>query len=414
MTDPIRPETEAAVRDAVLAARTDRVALELVGRGTKRGLGRPVQAAATLDLSGLAGITLYEPEELVLAARPGTPLAEIEAEAARRGQALAFEPADLGPLFGHPPGMATLGGVIGANLAGPRRISKGAARDHILGVSAVSGRGECFKAGGRVVKNVTGYDLAKLLTGAYGTLAVMTTITLKILPRPETSATIVVAGLDDARAAAAMSAAAGSPAELSAAAHLPAGIAAGLAPVAELGAAATCLRLEGVDVSVAERADRLARLLASFGPVSRLGAEASSDLWAAIRDVRPFWPAAGETADTADLVWRLSVAPMAGAGVVAAIASKIAATRAFTDWQGGLVWLALPNATPDAGASIVRAAVAATGGGHATLVRAPVAVRAAVPVFQPQPAALAAVSARVRAAFDPDAVLNPGRMAAEL
>ncbi|XBY43211.1 FAD-binding protein [Methyloraptor flagellatus] len=412
MTEHHRPETTDAVRAIIRDAVAARTPLEVVGRGTKRGLGRPVQAAAVLDTTGLAGIALYEPDELVLQAGPGTPLAEIEALAAAHGQELAFEPADYGPLYGLPAGQGTFGGAIGVNIAGPRRLSKGAARDHILGITAVTGGGEVFKSGGRVVKNVTGYDLAKLLTGAHGTLGVLTSITCKILPRPETSTTIIVAGLDDARAAEAMSAAMGSPTEVSAAAHLPAPAAAGIAEVAGLGRAATCLRLEGIPVSVAERADRLSKLLAPFGTVARLAEEPSKRLWTAIRDVRPFWPTAGATEDTAPLLWRLSLAPMAGAVAVAAVRARLPGAEAFYDWQGGLVWLAVPADTPDAGAAIVRAAVRAAGGGHATLVRAPAAVRATVAVFEPQSAALAALSARVRQAFDPETILNPGRMAA--
>ncbi|WP_146617726.1 FAD-binding protein, partial [Rhodoplanes serenus] len=225
MTDTLAPrdagEVEAAVCWALGAGKT----LEIVGHGSKRAFGRPAQTDATLDLSALSGVTLYEPTELVLSARAATPIAEIEALVEAAGQALAFEPMDLGPLLGQPPGAGTLGGVVATNLSGPRRLKAGAARDHVLGFTAVSGRGETFKAGGRVVKNVTGYDLPKLLAGSFGTLAAMTDITIKTLPRPQTEASVLVLGLAPAQAVAAMAAAMGSPFEVSGAAHLPAAVA---------------------------------------------------------------------------------------------------------------------------------------------------------------------------------------------
>lgn len=405
-----RPRDAAETLDVVRWALAEETPVEVLGQGSKRALGRPVQAAVTLDLSGLSGVDLYEPEELVLTARAGTPLAEVEALVAARGQELAFEPMDHGPLLGLDPGRGTVGGLLATNLAGPRRIAKGAARDHVLGVKAVSGRGEAFKSGGRVVKNVTGYDLARGLAGSWGTLGVLTEVTFKVLPRAETSETLWLSGLDDARAAAAMSAAMGSSGEVSGAAHLPAEAAAALGgEIAATGRSATLLRLEGIPVSIAYRAEILARALAGFGPLHRLGADASVAAWRAIRDVRPFWP--DRTGDA--VVWRLSVTPSAAPAVVAAVSARLPDAAAFYDWQGGLVWLSVARAAagPDAGAGPVRAAVAAHGGGHAMLVRADAATRAAVPVFQPQSPALAALSARLEAQFDPRGILNPGRMA---
>ncbi|MFZ0844298.1 MAG: FAD-binding protein, partial [Pseudolabrys sp.] len=221
MTDILKPREAKEVEDAVLWALGNDKALEVVGHGTKRAIGRPSQTDMTLDLSGLTGVTLYEPAELVLSARAGTPLAEIEALLDKNNQQLAFEPMDYGPLLGLAPGQGTIGGTIAANLSGPRRIKAGAARDHFLGVTAVTGRGETIKSGGRVVKNVTGYDMCKVLAGSWGTLAAMTDITIKVLPKPETQGSVVVEGLDDAHAAQAMSAALGSACDVSGAAHLP-------------------------------------------------------------------------------------------------------------------------------------------------------------------------------------------------
>jgi len=384
-------DVEAAVQWALAEGKT----FEIVGHGSKRGIGRAAQWDLGLDLSDLSGVTLYEPAELVLSAKAGTPIADIERLLAASHQELAFEPMDYGPIFGAAAGRGTLGGVLAANLSGPRRIKAGAARDHFLGFTAVSGRGEIFKSGGRVVKNVTGYDLCKVLAGSYGTLAAMTDVTVKVLPRAETEATLLVLGLDDASAAKAMSMAMGSPNDVSGAAHVPAPLAAVMQ--AEAGTAVTALRLEGVAPSVVHRMRALESLLKPFGAIAELKEEASRKLWKDMRDVMPF-------ANDDRALWRISAAPMRAHE----IARAIGANECFYDWAGGLVWAALPVAD-DAGAAIVRPAVAATGG-HATLVRAPAAIRAAVPVFQPQDQALAALTRRVKDSFDPKGVFGPGRM----
>ncbi|MFT3989057.1 FAD-binding protein [Aestuariivirga sp.] len=352
---------------------------ELVGLASKRGLGRPVQAAHTLDLSAFSGIIAYEPEELILEAGPATPMREIDALLKARGQQLAFEPPDLSHLLGTDCG--SLGGVIACNLSGPRRLKAGAARDHILGVSGVTGRGDIVKAGARVVKNVTGYDLPKLITGSYGTLMAMTSVIVKVLPAPETEQSLLIEGLSDAEAVKAMSLAMQSPFEVSAAAHVP--------------GQGTLLRLEGVLPSVNKRREELLAIMPSRTQV--IDAEASCARWLAIRDVEIF--------KDPRQMWRLSVTPSEAPAIVAGIAAK-ADARWFYDWAGGLIWLDLPS-TEDAHAALVRGALTS---GHATLVRAEPGIRANVDVFQPQAPALSALAARVKASFDPQGLLNPGRM----
>lgn len=403
MADTFKPRHPEEARDAVLWAMAEDQPLEILGTGSRRALGRPVQAAHVLDLSALSGIELYEPAELVMTALAGTPMAEIEAELADKNQELAFDPIDYGPLLGQPAGQGTVGGVIAANFAGSKRLKFGAARDHILGLEAVSGRGEIFKSGGRVVKNVTGYDLPRALTGSWGTLAVSTRITLKVQPRAETEATFVISGLDDAAAVEAMCSAMGSSGEVSAAAHLPETVAARCAADGlPLSGSSTLLRLEGFGPSVDYRFALLEKRLGGAGPVTRLPADASRAVWGAVRDVLPF-------AGTSSLVWRISVAPAAGAHFTQKLAETVPG-EVYYDWSGGLVWLSIEGG--DARAQEVRAAVAASGGGHATLVRAPAPMRASVPVFHPQPTPLAALNARIKAQFDPKGILNPGRMGA--
>ncbi|SFH05825.1 glycolate oxidase subunit GlcE [Methylobacterium gossipiicola] len=376
------------VRDA--AARSER--LRLVGGGTKAGIGRPAQDEATLSTAGLSGITLYEPAEMVISALAGTPLAQVQAQLAERGQMLPFEPMDFSHLLGST-GTPSFGAVAATNNSGPRRINAGAARDSLIGVRFVNGRGEIIKSGGRVMKNVTGLDLVKLMAGAWGTLGLLTEVTFKVLPVQERVATLVFPGLDDARAVAALSAALGSPFELTGAAHLPAGCGDALAR--------TAMRVEGFSDSVTYRLGELTKLLRHFGAPEIVEGEAGTDLWTHIRDAIPLV----EPRDAA--IWRISTAPDRGPALTAAVAASRAA-RWFYDWGGGLIWLATP-AEGDAGADAVRAAVKASGG-HATLVRAPDSVRAAVPVFEPLSEPLMRITAGLKAAHDPKGVFNPGRM----
>lgn len=417
MSDHLKPRDAAEVEAAIGWALAGGKTLEVAGRGTKRAIGRAAQWDATLDLSALTGVTLHEPEELVLSAKAGTPLAEVEALAAASGQELAFEPMDYGPLLGVAAGAGTIGGMLAANLSGPRRLKAGAARDHFLGATAVSGRGETFKSGGRVVKNVTGYDLCKLLAGSWGTLAVMTEVTVKTLPRAEGEETVLVMDLDDAAAGKVMAAVMGSYADVSAAAHLPVTAAARIGETASAHRAVTAFRLEGVVPSIAHRKSVLERLVAPFGVVDTLAAAASRAFWRAVRDVAPFAAtpdtrptdsrSASPARDEERCVWRISTVPSRGAEVGRTLVER-AGAEVMYDWAGGLVWAAL-SASDDAHAPLVRASVAAAGG-HATLVRAPAALRAKVDVFEPEPAALAALTARVREGFDPRGLLNPGRM----
>ena len=394
------PSSAAEVLSAIQWAAAEEQPLEIVGHGSKRAIGRPLQAAHTLDLSRLTGVTLYEPEELVLSAKAGTTRAEIEAMLATKNQELAFEPIDYGPLLGGERGKGTIGGVLAANLSGPRRIKAGAARDHILGVHAVSGRGEAFKSGGRVVKNVTGYDLSKGLAGSWGTLAVVTDLTFKVRPAVESETTLAVRGLTDGDAARAMALAMGSSAEASGAAHLPYAVAARVAGGTLGNDPATLLRVEGFGPSVTARIEHLKTLLSSAGPIEEIERDRSREIWRDVRDAVPF-------ADGSEKpVWRVSLAPSEGHKFVYALRMG-AAAEAFYDWQGGLVWLKM-DADPEAEA--VRRLVRAHGGGHATLVRAAPAVRASIPVFEPQNGALAALSARLKGEFDPRGILNPGRM----
>ncbi len=377
----IEPEGEAELAEAVAAARTP---LRIRGGGT-RPVGRPV-AGEVLSTRRLSGIALYEPGALTLVARAGTPLAEIEAALAKEGQRLPFEPMDHRGLLGTE-GTPTIGGVVAANASGPRRVQAGACRDSLIGVRFVDGAGTVVKNGGRVMKNVTGYDLVKLMAGSWGTLGVLTEVSFKVLPAPSAAATLTIAGLSDRAAMQALAEGLGSPFEVSGAAHLPS--------AATGGPAATLLRIEGLESSVAYRAAELGRRLARHGTVAVETDRARvAETWAAVRDVGAFHGRAGD-------VWRLSVKPLDGP----AAASRLDAEAVVYDWGGGLVWALVPAGTD------LRDRIAGLAG-HATLVRASEETRARIPPFPPEPAPLAAIAEGLRRKFDPKGILNPGLMGA--
>jgi glycolate oxidase FAD binding subunit len=386
------PGSEAEAAENISAARAAKRPLAIEGGGTRAGLGRAAQVEATLSTKALTGITLYEPAELVIAAKAGTPLAEIEATLAARGQMLPFEPMDHRALLGTI-GEPTIGGISACNISGPRRIQAGACRDHLIGARLINGRGEIVKSGGRVMKNVTGLDLVKLNCGAYGTLGLITEVTYKVLPKPEIAGTLGLFGLDDKRSIEAMSRALGSPFEVSGAAHLPAGIGGGKSR--------TLLRIENFAHSVDYRLRELQKLLAPFGDGLRLIEEEADALWRDIRDCRFF----AEPRQRA--VWRISTAPTRAAALVARLTGELHLSH-FYDWGGGLIWLSAPEAD-DAGARIIRT-VLATIGGHATLVRGSPDLRSRIDVFEPLAAPLMKTTAGIKASFDPGAILNPGRM----
>ena len=401
MTETFKPGSAEEVRDAVSWALAQETPLEVQGAGSKSGLGRPADGGHVLNLSALSGVAIYEPEELVLRAGPATPMDEIEGLLSQNGQQLAFEPADFSRLLGSE-ARPTIGGVLAANQSGPRRIRAGAARDHFLGFQAVTGRADIVRSGGRVMKNVTGYDLSKLLAGSYGTLAAMTEVTIKVLPAPEKLRTVLVQGLDDGAAVALLAEVAGGTFEATGLAHLPAAAAARsrVGYVAGAGAAITAARVEGPEPSVLHRAAALREAMGRHGAVEELHGSNSRRFWREVADVGELIGPKPAT------VWKLSLTPGEAPGVVADLLAA-GEGEAFYDWAGGLVWLALPGA-PDADHARVRRAAGEAG--HATLILAPAEVRAAVPVFQPQPEPLARLARRIKESFDPARILNPGRM----
>ncbi len=368
----MRPATETELAEMIRSANAP---LAIRGGGT-RGIGRAT-AGDPLETSALSGIALYEPGALTLVAGAGTPLAEVEAALAAEGQRLPFEPPDLRGLLGRE-GQSTLGGVVAANASGPRRVQAGACRDSLIGVRFVDGSGTVVKNGGRVMKNVTGYDLVKLMAGSHGTLGVLTEVSFKVLPAPEAEATLLLPGLDPVRAVEAMSAALGSPFEVTGAARQVDGT--------------TAFRVEGLDLSVRYRVGRLTEVLRRWGAAQVEEGDASIDRWRAIRDVKAFHGREGD-------VWRLSVAPSTAPEIV----DRLGAGAVQLDWGGGLIWALVAEGTD------LRARLGPIAG-HAMLVRASETIRALIPAFAPEAPAIAALTRGLRAKFDPRGLLNPGLM----
>jgi glycolate oxidase FAD binding subunit len=407
--EDLYPDSTQAVQACVQAAASHETPLEVAGNGSKRFYGRPVRASRTLSLVRLSGVVDYQPGELLVVVRPGTPLAELEQTLAGSGQALAFEPPHWGP-------NATIGGTVACNLSGPRRVRAGAARDHLLGFEAVTGRGQIVRGGGRVMKNVTGYDLSKLMCGSFGTLAVLTELVLKVLPAAETERTVVVTGIDDAEAISLLILASRSPCNVSGLAHLPRGLRVprALSSLAGAGDSITLIRVEGPAPSVDHRSRQIVGL--TTRQTGYLEAEASAAVWAAVREVDPIVMEVGER------LWRMSLPPSVSAEFKATLSGTVspstATPRAFFDWGGGLLWCALPESVA---AKDVHRMVQDVGG-HARLVRSAAAETTGRTdgrgeedlVFSPLATASRKLHERLKLAFDPGGVLNPGRMYAGL
>lgn len=396
----LKPASEAEAAKMIADARAASKTLELIGNGTKRAVGNKVQADQVISASAIAGITQYDAAELVMVARAGTTMSEIDKALAKNKQMHVFEPANWNKLLGTK-GKQTIGGVTATNMSGPRRFAVGAARDSLLGVRFINGQGEAIKNGGQVMKNVTGLDLVKLMGGSWGTLGLLTEVSFKVLPRPETEITLAIHNQSEEAAATTMARAMSTSADVTGAAHAPVVVAAKLFDI-PIKSGVAFLRLEGLKETIEVRRDRLVAALGDGLKIEQLDAKASKAMWVSIRDVLPFADGSQKP------VWRISVAPMQGHKVAGDILSK-ADGEVFYDWQGGLIWLQLADEN-DANAALVRGAVMAHGGGHATLIRASETVRAVTPAFHPEAPPVAALSARIKNAMDPDGLFNLGRM----
>ncbi len=376
-------------------------ALEVCGRGTKRDIGRPMEVSQAVELSRLRGITLYEPGERVIRAQAGTPLKLIRDALGANDQELAFEPVDLGVLFGNKPWQGSIGSVFAANLSGARRISAGAARDHFLAVRAVNGRGEVIQSGCQTLKHVAGYDLCRGLAGSWGTLAIMSEVTMHVMPKAQEIRTVFLRGLEDTVAIEAMSTAMGTPFEVSGSVHLGPALISRLSDVGfSDGTPVTAIRLEALETTIDARATSLMTLLEPYGGAEQIEHEASEIFWSELQDLKFLSP-------TAKALWRLSTAPSDAPRLVSLISRTTDCLAAY-DWSGGLVWLEIPELS-DAAATEIRHVLSEIQG-HATLLKAPQDLRAVVDVFQPPEPYVAALTKRLKQAFDPNGVLNPGRM----
>ena len=405
----VRP---ANIRDlcAVIVSSAEQDArLRVYGADSKRGWSRACcissqrssQDIHALDMSGFDGVVLYEPEELILRAGAATPISGIQKHLRENQQELSFEPPDFASLYGGEAGRGTLGGVVACNLSGSRRVHAGAVRDCVLGVEAVSGRGEFFRSGGRVMKNVTGYDLPKLLTGSHGTLAVMTQITMKVLPASETSASVLLPNLEPEHAVVVMTQALSSAYGVSAVAYLPASVAMRAMPATTSNL--TVLRLEGAEKSLSARVELLCKHIKEHGDSELLQNDESRALWSFIGDARFF--ASGVRRE--DLLWRLFLPPSRSHRIDAFV-RQMGEAYYFLDWGGGLAWLGISNEIKEKRAACEKvAAFAREQGGYGILVRAPDELCGVFGGFSALGAVENALMERVRAAFDPDGIFSP-------
>ena len=407
--DSIRPTNVEELRVGIVSSIEQNTFLRICGMDSKCGWSRAWGAFArrsskylrTLDMSGFDGIDFYEPEELVLRVGATTPMVQIRTLLQENQQELSFEPPDFASLYGGTVGSGTLGGVIACNLSGSRRVRAGAARDCVLGIEAVSGCGELFRSGGRVMKNVTGYDLPKLLTGSHGTLAAMTQITMKVLPASEISASVLLPNLDPEHAVVVMTQALSSAYEVSAAAYLPASVA--TQAVSAATNTLTVLRLEGAEKSLSARVELLCKHIKEHGDSELLQNDESRALWSFIGDARFF--ASGARRE--DLLWRLFLPPSRSHRIDAFV-RQLGEAYYFLDWGGGLAWLGIPNEAKEKRAACEKvAAFAREQRGYGVLVRAPDELCGAFGGFSALGAVENALMERVRAAFDPDGIFSP-------
>jgi glycolate oxidase FAD binding subunit len=395
----IAPANEAEIASAVREAADTGAAFEIVSGGSKRAMGRPVEAPFVLDIKALSGIVTYEPEELVLTASAATPMIEIEAALASKHQMLGFAPADWGPLFGTAGGRATLAGVVAANACGARRVKAGAVRDHVIGCRFVNGKGEAIKAGGHVIKNVTGFDISRLMCGAFGTLGVLTELTVRLTPANPRNAVLALADCDTGAGLGALRAAARLPVEATGLAYLPAALLAenetvrafGLSP----GRGAALIRVEGTPSAIVEKLSLLRTHFADHDLMA-LDEMLADTLFKAIGN-------GGFFVNSRSDLWRLVLTPSEAGAALA----ELRPTFWYADWAGGLIWLALEATQETAGAL---RALTARFGGHATLMRAGDEARSRLAIFDPETPARAKLTRSVKAAFDPHRLFNPGRM----
>ena len=402
MTDHYTPKNIQEIESIVKWAVAEEYSLEVIGSASKRELGRPTQVSHAISLAQNSGIISYEPKELVLSVKSGTPVSEIESVLLAENQELAFEPIDISSMLGTVEGKGTIGGLLSSNFSGSRRLKVGAARDHVLGIEAVSGRGEIYKSGGKVVKNVTGYDLSRGLCGSWGTLSILANITLKVLPSAETENTLCIFGLSVEDAVNTMTIAMGSSIEISSAAFVPADSIKELNVEGASFAAksVTLLRLEGFAESVEYRFEKLKSLLTEHNELERLDTKTSKLVWEKIRDVKLF------AHEKNSIIWKMSVAPTSAVPIVSSLKNTFSFDY-YLDWSGGLIWLEIKDGEPHD--AEIRAEVDKLGG-HAMLMRAPSPIRSSLSVFHPQSPELAGLTKRLKEQFDPKRVLNPGRM----
>ena len=403
------PQNEKKVSEFVRQFYKSNIPIELVGSGSKRKIGKPLQCAKILNLSKLNGIIEYLPEELYIKVKACTPIDQIEEELKKNKQQLAFEPIDFGYLFLGKSDYGTAAGQVACNISGPRRFKVGSVRDHVLGFRGVNGKGEIIKSGGKVVKNVTGYDLSKLVCGSYGTLVALTEITFKVLPSPKESTTLVIHNLKLETAVDLLGQAISSSNDISGATFFP------IEPKCtncvmniektfklndlKYGGSFTAIRIEGTKNSIDERKKNLKSELKIIDhDVSILATYQSEIFWNKVKDLEVF------SATTNNII-RIVIPPSQCIQLAYQLSSI--KHKYYLDWGGALIWMEACELTEEMFDSIKKKVV--KHGGYISMIKTSDHLPFVEEVFTINMNRFN-ISQNIKKSFDPKRILNPGKM----
>ena len=402
------PRNEKEVSDFIKKFYKSNIPIELIGSGSKKNIGKPLQCEKTLNLSKISGIIEYFPEELYIKVKACTPMNVIEEKLKKYNQQLAFEPIDFGHLFSGKSNYGTAAGQVSCNISGPRRFKVGSVRDHVLGFKGVNGKGEIIKSGGVVVKNVTGYDLTKLICGSYGTLVALTEITFKVLPSPQESETLIVHNLKLEKATDLLEKAISSSNDISGASFLPvepkcSGCVMNIEKTFKLndlkhGGSLTAIRMEGSKNSIDERMKSLIKeLKITDNAVSYLQTYQSEIFWKKLKNLELF-------ASSKNNIIRIVIPPAESIQLIYQFSNKF---KYYLDWGGALLWMEAYELTEEMFESIRKKVV--KHGGYATMIKNSYFLPFVEEVFTINRARFN-ISQNIKKSFDPRRILNPGKM----
>ena len=402
------PHTEKEVSNFIKKFYKSSLPIELIGSGSKRKIGKPLHCSKTLSLSKLSGIIKYLPEELYIKVKACTSIKEIEDELKKNKQQLAFEPIDFGNFLNGKSDFGTAAGQVSCNISGPRRFKVGSVRDHVLGFRGVNGKGEIIKSGGTVVKNVTGYDLSKLICGSYGTLVALTEITFKVLPAPEESKTLIIHGQKVESAIDFLDKAISSSNDVSGAIFLPGeskitGCMMDIEKTFKLNdlkykSSFTAIRIEGSKNSVDQRIQNLVKELKVINfKISILEVYQSEIFWNKVKSLEFL-------SSSKNSILRIAIPPSECVKLVYQFSNRY---KYYLDWGGALIWVEAYELSEEMFDSIRKKVVKL--GGYVTMIKNSDYLPYVEDVFTISRDRFN-ISQNIKKSFDPKRILNPGKM----